>query len=96
MMAEATDDYGPINTVRDRADLGPIDGNTPGTFTEKLLHERRVELAFENHRWADLLRLGSAESVMSAQGKPINGRPLFAIPQRELDLNPNFSQNSGY
>lgn len=100
MMAEAlgegTAAYGHINTVRARAGLGPIDGNTPGTFTEKLLHERRVELAFENHRWADLLRFGVAESVMSAQGKPVSGKLLFAIPQRELDLNSNFSQNSGY
>jgi hypothetical protein len=33
---------------------------------------------------------------MSAQGKPINGKLLIAIPQRELDLNANFSQNPGY
>ena len=100
MMAEALGEggpaYGHINTVRDRADLGPIDANTPGSFAEKLLHERRVELAFENHRWADLLRFGVAESVMRAQGKPTSGKLLFAIPQRELDLNSNFSQNSGY
>ncbi|MBT8221102.1 MAG: RagB/SusD family nutrient uptake outer membrane protein [Bacteroidia bacterium] len=100
MMAEAlgegTTAYGHINDVRDRAGLGPIDASTPGTFEEKLLRERRVELAFENHRWADLLRFGVAESVMSAQGKPINGRLLFAIPQSEIDLNSNLVQNSGY
>src|SRR5690606_21110900 len=58
MLAEATgesgDSYDLINEVRDRAGLGPIDASTPGTFEEKLLHERRVELAFENHRWHDL------------------------------------------
>jgi hypothetical protein len=100
MLAEAIGEgpeaYGLINEVRMRAGLGDIDANTAGTFTEKLLHERRVELAFENHRWADLLRFGVAESIMSAQGKPINGKLLFAIPQRELDLNANFSQNPGY
>jgi len=29
-------------------------------------HERRVELAFENHRWFDLVRTGEAISVMTA------------------------------
>ena len=95
-IGEGTEAYGLINQVRTRAGLGDIDANTPGTFTEKLLHERRVELAFENHRWADLLRFGVAETVMSAHGKPINGKLLFAIPQRELDLNASFSQNPGY
>jgi hypothetical protein len=40
--------------------------------------------------------MNKAESVMAAQGKNINGKLLFAIPQRELDLNSNYSQNSGY
>lgn len=100
MLAEALGEggeaYGLINEVRERADLGPIDAGTPGSFSDKLLQERRVELAFENHRWADLLRFGVAESVMSAQGKPTNGKLLFAIPQRELDLNSAFVQNPGY
>jgi hypothetical protein len=95
-VGEGAEGYGYINQVRERAGLGPIDGSTPGSYEEKLLHERRVELAFENHRWADLLRFGVAETVMSAQGKPVNGKLLFAIPQRELDLNTNFVQNSGY
>ncbi len=29
-------------------------------------HERQVELAFENHRWFDLLRTGQATAVMQA------------------------------
>jgi len=33
---------------------------------------------------------------MSAQGKPVNGKLFFAIPQRELDLNSSFVQNPGY
>lgn len=100
MMAEAMGEsdgaYALINQVRTRAGLDDIGSNTPGSFQEKLLHERRIELAFENHRWADLLRFGVAESIMSAQGKPINGKLNFAIPQRELDLNSNFVQNPGY
>ncbi len=95
-LGEGTEAYALINEVRTRAGLPNIDANTPGSFADKLLQERRVELAFENHRWADLLRFGVAESVMSAQGKPTNGKLLFAIPQREMDLNSGFRQNSGY
>ena len=100
MLAEALGETGEaydlINMVRARAGLDAIDGNTAGSFQDKLLQERRVELAFENHRWADLLRFGQAEAVMAAQGKPTDGKLLFAIPQREIDLNANFTQNPGY
>ncbi len=95
-IGESAEAYGYINQVRARAGLAPIDATTPGSFVDKLLQERRVELAFENHRWPDLLRMNKAESVMAAQGKNINGKLLFAIPQRELDLNSNYSQNNGY
>lgn len=95
-IGESDEAYGYINQVRTRAGLASIDQNTAGTFQDKLLHERRVELAFENHRWPDLLRMNKAETIMSAQGKPTNGKLLFAIPQRELDLNSNYTQNSGY
>jgi hypothetical protein len=95
-LGESDEAYSLINQVRTRAGLASIDSSTPGSFTDKLLQERRVELAFENHRWFDLLRFNKAEAAISATGKSINGRLLFAIPQRELDLNSNFTQNPGY
>ncbi|GAB2795279.1 RagB/SusD family nutrient uptake outer membrane protein [Rhabdobacter roseus] len=95
MLAEALGEsdaaYGYINQVRARAKLAPISAATPGTFADKLLRERRVELAFENHRWADLLRFGKATEVMQAQGK--TARLLYLIPQRELDINSSYKQN---
>ena len=95
MMAEALGEsdaaYGYINQVRARAKLAPISAATPGTFADKLLHERRVELAFENHRWADLLRFGKAAEKLQAQGK--KPRLLYLIPQRELDINSSYKQN---
>lgn len=90
-LGESPEAYGYINEVRARAKLSPISAASPGTFEEKLLRERRVELAFENHRWADLLRFGKAGEVMQGQGK--NARLLFLIPQRELDINSSYTQN---
>ena len=63
---------------------------------EKLLNERRLEFAFENKRWADLLRFGQAKSVMSAHlGIPeANVTLLYPIPQSAIDVTPeDMSQN---
>jgi len=97
-LGESTESYGYINQVRARAGLGAISSSTAGTFAEKLLQERKVELAFEGHRWPDLKRFGVAASVMSSDPRAIDirGRLNLAIPQREMDINPDFVQNPGY
>ncbi|MFY0653941.1 MAG: RagB/SusD family nutrient uptake outer membrane protein [Cyclobacteriaceae bacterium] len=64
MLAEAINEQsGPtgayvyLNQIRDRAGLPPAEaGLSKEAFRTVLLHERRVELAFENHRWFDLRR----------------------------------------
>jgi hypothetical protein len=64
MLAEAINEqsgpnaeaYGYINQVRERAGLLPVSGLSKDEFRTVLLHERRIELAFENHRWFDLRR----------------------------------------
>lgn len=94
---ESEESYQLINEVRERAGLLGIDSSTPGTFKEKLLHERQLELAFENHRWADLRRFDFEREVFEVAEPivdPADVRELFFIPQREMDINPNFIQNS--
>lgn len=95
-LGESNEAYDLINQVRERAGLDPIDSSTPGTFEEKLMHERRVELAFENHRWADLKRFGQISEASDEEG--VNDpNPLFPIPQREIDVAPDvIEQNPGY
>lgn len=90
-IGESPEAYGYINEVRDRAGLGPIDINTPGTFEEKLLAERRLEFAFENKRWPDLLRFGVAKQVMSAHLSLPESRItlLYPIPQQEINVAPD-------
>lgn len=56
--------------------------------------ERRNELAFEGHRWFDLVRTGRALEVMTANGKKLNETNLIApIPQNQIDANPKLEQN---
>jgi len=98
-LGETAESYTLINSVRTRAGLAPISAATPGTFQEKLLAERRVEFAFENQRWQDLLRFGMAKSVMA---KHLNipessVRLLFPIPQKEIDVSGGkIVQNAGF
>jgi len=78
-----------LNKVRNRAGLNSL---TPASvpnqiiFRDTLLHERRVELAFENHRWFDLLRTGKAIKVMTAYGKVEMAHPTTPVrPQVPYD-----------
>lgn len=75
----------------------------PATLTkEDLLNERRVELAFENHRLFDLIRFGKAQEILSAFSSTTGGSfsstdLLLPIPQYEINLsNGLLSQNPGY
>ena len=90
-LGEGTEAYGFINEVRNRAGLTDIDASTPGTFEEKLLNERRLEFAFENKRWADLLRFGKAKEVMAAHLgiSEADVKLLFPIPLGEIDVSPD-------
>jgi len=66
--------------------------------------ERRVELAFENHRWGDLVRTGRAKDVMIAQQFAEVGQftwddkqLMYPIPETVMQSNPgNIIQNRGY
>ena len=61
-----------LDQVRNRAGLGEFSG---GNMPEAIYHERRVELAFENKRWFDLVRTGRAVEVITAYGNRIKANP---------------------
>jgi starch-binding outer membrane protein, SusD/RagB family len=97
-LGESTQAYVYINQVRARAGLPAIAATTPSTFAKQLLDERRLEFAFENQRWQDLLRFGVAKSTMAKQLAVTEAeiRLLFAIPQKEIDVsNGKLVQNPG-
>lgn len=101
MYAEVTDDPTYLNMVRARVGLpGFGEPGYPAEYTtleRAIEHERRVELAFEFHRFFDLVRTGRALDVMGAKGYAINQNKLhFPIPQRAIDVNPDLTQNTGF
>ena len=109
MKAEALNQLGrtadaevPLNRVRDRAGLLPIESNLDQeAFREAVLHERRMELAFEGQRWFDMIRVNNGQYALDflhSIGKTNASEKhlLLPIPQIELDRNPNLTQNTGY
>ena len=68
--------------------------DTQQEVLEAVWEERRLELALEGHRWPDLVRTGRAIALLGLQTKP--HQVLFPIPQQELDVAPNLTQNPGY
>lgn len=118
LLAEALNENGksglaltPLNTVRARAfgnTTNNITTTDPVALRDIIAHERRVELAFENHRWHDLVRTGKAIEVMTAHGIKMKqlfnylspasynitpAKLLYPIPQSEREINPDLTQN---
>jgi len=86
-----------VNLIRSRAKLAPTTATTADALRTAIARERRLELAFEGHRWYDLKRTGKAIETMTALGYTINeNKLLFPIPQGERDKNINLKQNPGY
>ena len=91
----------PLNIVRRRAGLDEISGNISiEEMREIIIHERRMELAFEGHRWFDMIRIDNgryALKFLRSIGKnPTKERLLLPIPLTEMDSNNLMEQNAGY
>ncbi|TWI85834.1 putative outer membrane starch-binding protein [Lacibacter cauensis] len=94
-----------LNQVRTRAGLASKTSSNANAalqvadqaaFRLAVEQERRVELAFEGHRWFDLVRTNRALAVLGTSGMQAH-HVLFPIPQSQIDINPALiKQNSGY
>ncbi len=82
-----------INDIRNRAGLADLDA--PANLMEALRQEKRVELAFEGHRWFDVVRWGIGAEVFGDQWQ--DRYSLFPFPQSEIDRSGGvLEQNPGY
>ncbi len=101
--------YDAINQVRERArfngtvtnDILPdLSGMNYDQFKDAILLERRWEFVMEGQRFHDLVRMNKlVEKVNSSNKENTTAQPyheLLPIPQRERNLNPNLTQNTGY
>jgi hypothetical protein len=71
---------------------------TQPQLLEEILRQRRIEFAFEGHRFFDLKRLGR-DLVKAPHYNNVaftDTRILPALPQGDIDGNPNLKQNAGY
>lgn len=86
-------------------------GETGPELLEQILLERRLELAFEGHRFFDIKRLGNSVERSATDGEFFDGSGTptsfttlnagarefqLPIPQSEINIFPDFQQNPGY
>jgi hypothetical protein len=85
-----------INAVRNRAGLGNITTSNYAELLSIIESERRLEFAFEGHRWFDLVRTNRAIDVLPTVTNA--DQTLFPIPLSEIliNTNPGMTQNPGY
>lgn len=90
-----------VDQIRGRVNLLGTSAANQADMRLAIEKERRLELAFEGHRWFDLIRTNRAVAVMNAQkdgtGASLNYNITNAnlqlpIPQKEIDRNPNINK----
>ncbi|MBN2595895.1 MAG: RagB/SusD family nutrient uptake outer membrane protein [Marinifilaceae bacterium] len=100
-----SDAYSAINRVRTRAGLENLSGLSGSDFLNAVLDERKWELCYEGHRWADLVRYGKLVEAVKASslGNPLSAanikdhHVLFPVPDREIQISQgDLEQNPGY
>jgi starch-binding outer membrane protein, SusD/RagB family len=88
-----------LNRVRTRAGLASksttatdakLRVSSQAEFRAAIAQERRVELAFENHRWFDLVRTGQAVAVMTAHAVAEKAAKSYILPSAFVTINPKF------
>lgn len=79
-----------LDAVRARVGLGSV----PATL-DNIVHERRLELAGEGHRWFDLVRTGKAATALAFKGFVAGKHEYLPVPLLEL-TNTKLEQDPAY
>lgn len=87
-----------LDPIRTRAGLSSLSGtaSTQSEVRQAIANERRLELAFEGHRWFDLVRTGFVGAASGFAPSSANYH-VFPIPVSEvLSTGGVITQNAGY
>ncbi|MCF6401492.1 RagB/SusD family nutrient uptake outer membrane protein [Chitinophaga filiformis] len=82
-----------LDAVRDRAGLTASTATSQADILLAIENERRLEFAFEPHRWYDLIRTSRAATVL---GVTDERRYVMPIPAIELSADGALEPNPGY
>ena len=84
-----------LNRIRSRAGLADSSATSQADVRQAIQDERRLELAFEGHRWFDLVRTNTVNAEM---GETVSSNyHVFPIPTSEVrSTNGVITQNTGY
>ena len=97
-----------VNQIRQRAQLAPIGPMAQDAFEKEVWTQRYLELACEGKTWFDMLRTLKVRNDITGNFDEFVGHTtvwgktftenqlLFPIPLREINNNPNLTQNKGF
>ena len=74
---------------------------TQDQMRQRIIKERRVELAFEGHRWFDMIRIDNGQYALDfftlyRKSKCCPQTLTVSNSTKDIDTNPNLKQNPGY
>ncbi len=93
-----------LNVIHQRSGASALSISGSQNILEAILQERKLEFAFEGHRWFDLIRTGQAlnklKNIDRKNQPPVSltsaGRQVMPIPSFEMNSNKNMIQNEAY
>ena len=92
-LGKLTEGLADLNAVRTRAGVPAATATSADALLLAVENERKIEFAFEAHRWFDLVRTGRAGAVL---GITDQRKWVFPIPFNDIAADPDLEQNPGY
>lgn len=87
-----------LNVIRRRAGLEDISSDDPAALLRQVETERRYELAFDGHRFSDIVRTGRAAEVFGAYDPVFKDSDYWVLPfpNNAILADEDLEQNHGY